>query len=130
MNRPFAVAALVLTAFCGQAMAKPGTPGAEWFTGSYDRVGRDAAGELLNDQVSIAPYGDGLQIAACSGRDSVLSFGPVFEIVNLLSGNRGQAQIACLFHNNGYARPILTCQTEDGAAFTLWPMAAGNPQGC
>ncbi len=134
MIRPGAIAlvlvALTVQVSAEQALAKPGTPGAAYFARSYDRVGRDGAGALLNDQVTIAPFGDGLEIAACAGRDSVLSFGPAFEIVNLLSGQRGPAQIACLFHNNGYSRPILTCQAEDGAAFTLWPLDEGQETPC
>ncbi|MDZ7904836.1 MAG: hypothetical protein U5N55_03010 [Cypionkella sp.] len=32
-------------------------------------------------------------------------------------------KVECLFHNNGYNRPILTCRSDAGAAFTLWPVA-------
>lgn len=121
MRGAAAIAVLLMAQASVPVMAKPGTPGPAWFTGVFERVGRDASGGLLDDQVSVRPYGDGLEIVACGGQDSILSFGPAFEIVNLLSGSRGQAAMECLFHNNGYMRPILTCRADDGAAFTLWP---------
>lgn len=125
-----AALALLLAALPVPVSAGPGTPGAAWFSGSYDRVGRDGAGKLLDDRVGILPLGTGLEITRCGGRDSVLSFGPAFEIDNLLTGQRGSSDLACLFHNNGYSRPILTCRAADGAAFTLWPVGTYLPPSC
>lgn len=129
MKRPIAIA-VVLMALSGQVLAKVGTPGTGWFIGTYERVGRDGSGALLNDQISLVPLGDGLQIMTCSGQDSTLSYGPAFEIVNLLSGSRGQMAMDCLFHKDGNLRPILTCRAEDGASFTLWPMAKDSAPSC
>ena len=105
----------------GVAGAKTGTPGPAYFAGIYERVGRDNAGQFLNDLVTITPAGRDLTIAACSGPSIQLGFGPAFEIVNLMSGMQGDDQVECLFHNNGYNYPILTCRTSGGAVFTLWP---------
>ncbi len=110
-----------LCLIAGVAGAKPGTPGPEYFAGTYERVGRDAAGGILNDLVQIDPAGAGLTVTACSGAPMDLSFGPAFEIVNLMTGRQGGDAFDCLFHNNGYNYPILTCRSEAGAAITLWP---------
>ena len=114
-------AAVGLCLIAGGAGAKPGTPGPDYFAGIYERVGRDGTGALLNDLVSIAPGGAGVVITACSGLPIDMAFGPAFEIVNLMSGMQGDDQVECLFHNNGYNYPILTCRTSGGAVFTLWP---------
>lgn len=105
------------------ALAKPGTPGPHYFEGSYDRVGRTggAAPVMVNDHVRIAPVGQSVAITGCTGPDALMGFGPAFELVNLMTGVQGGVAVECLFHNNGYNRPILTCTAEDGAAFTLWP---------
>ena len=105
----------------GVAAAKTGTPGPAYFAGIYERVGRDSAGALLNDLVAIAPAGRDLIVTSCSGPAMELTFGPAFEIVNLMSGRQGADQVECLFHNNGYNYPILTCRTSGSAVFTLWP---------
>jgi hypothetical protein len=39
-----------------------------------------------------------------------------------MTGRRGETAVDCLFHNNGYNRPLLTCRASDGATFTLWPV--------
>ena len=104
------------------AMAKPGTPGPAYFAGSYERIGRGATAALLNDRVTIAPDGQGVAMAGCSGPTLTLNFGPAFEVVNLMTGTQAGVTVECLFHNNGYNRPILTCRAADGAAFTLWPL--------
>jgi hypothetical protein len=51
-----------------------------------------------------------------------MQFGPAFELENLMTGRRGETAVDCLFHNNGYNRPLLTCRASDGATFTLWPI--------
>ena len=111
----------------GPATAKPGTPGPGYFTGSYERIGRLGGGiaALQNDRVTIVPDGQGLVIAGCTGPALTIGFGPAFEITNLMTGSQAGVTVECLFHNNGYNRPILTCRAADGAAFTLWPLPAG-----
>lgn len=105
-------------------MAKPGTPGPAYFVGSYERIGRSggADAQLLNDTVTIAALGQMVAIRACSGPEVLMAFGPAFEVVNLMTGRQGSVDVDCLFANNGYNRPILTCRAADGGAFTLWPL--------
>ncbi len=113
----------------GPASAKPGTPGPAYFTGSYERIGRlgGSIAALQNDRVTIVPEGQGVVIAGCTGAALTMSFGPAFEITNLMTGSQAGVTVECLFHNNGYNRPILTCRAADGAAFTLWPMLVAVP---
>lgn len=108
-------------------MAKTGTPGPHYFAGTYERVGRTGGAEpvLLNDRVSITPAGQSVAIRACTGPETLMGFGPAVEIENLMTGSSEGVGVECLFHNNGYKRPILTCQTQDGASYTLWPLAKG-----
>lgn len=113
--------ALILLAFPLCAHAKPGTPGPDYFAGIYERVGRTADHALQNDLVTIAPNGENLAISACTGAAIHLGFGPAFEIVHLMTGAQGGDLVECLFHNNGYNAPILTCRSAAGAAFALWP---------
>ena len=110
-----------LSACPSDGSAKPGTPGPDYFVGVYERVGRAADQSPLNDLMTITPNGQNLAITACTGDALNLSFGPAFEIVNVMTGSQGGDLVQCLFHNNGYNYPILTCRSEGGAAFTLWP---------
>jgi hypothetical protein len=113
----------------GPVLAKPGTPGPAYFNGTYERIGRDGADPavLINDLVTIRPAGRTVVVAGCSGLDVVLGFGPAFEVENLMSGHQGDVDVSCLFHNNGYNRPVLTCRAGDGATFTLWPAEGVAP---
>ncbi len=123
------VLAVLLAVLAGSSWAKTGTPGPHYFEGVYDRVGR-SGGEvpaLLNDRVTIAPVGQSVAIRACAGPDTIMDFGPAFEIEYLMTGSSGAVAVECLFHNNGYNRPILTCRAQDGASYTLWPVSAGAP---
>ena len=128
MSLRWGLLSLVLLA-AGPADAKPGTPGPAYFSGSYERIGRLGGGVavLQNDRVTIAPEGQGVVIAGCTGAALTMGFGPAFEITNLMTGTQAGVMVECLFHNNGYNRPILTCRAADGAAFTLWPLAVAAP---
>lgn len=117
------------------ATAKPGTPGPAYFTGTYQRIGKSggAAPALIDDKVAITPDGDRVTIRGCAGPDTNMAFGPAFEIENLMTGHQAGVEVDCLFHNNGYNRPILTCRAGDGAAWTLWPTSlsgTGAPLSC
>ena len=130
-------AALVLAA-CLPAtapLAKPGTPGPHYFAGTFDRIGRAGGADpsLLDDRVTITPQGQAVVIKSCAGPDILMQFGPAFELENLMTGRMGDTEVDCLFHNNGYNRPLLTCRATDGASFTLWPVsdvAPDAPLGC
>jgi hypothetical protein len=121
--------AAVLAVLAGSSWAKTGTPGPHYFEGVYDRVGRSGGQEpvLLNDRVTITPVGQSVAIRACTGPETLMDFGPAFEIEYLMTGSSGTVGVECLFHNNGYNRPILTCQSQDGAAWTLWPTSFSGP---
>jgi len=124
-------AALVLAA-CLPAtapLAKPGTPGPHYFAGTFDRIGRAGGADpsLLDDRVTITPQGQAVVIKSCAGPDILMQFGPAFELENLMTGRMGDTEVDCLFHNNGYNRPLLTCRASDGAVFTLWPLAGAEP---
>jgi hypothetical protein len=115
----------------GAVLAKTGTPGPHYFEGTYERVGRTGGAEpkLIDDRVTITPVGQSVAIRACAGPEIVMGFGPAFEIEYLMTGGQGDVPVECLFHNNGYNRPILTCRAADGGSFTLWPVEA-QPLDC
>lgn len=122
MRRAAATLAVVVAGL--PAVAGPGVPGADYFTGLYSRVGRDGGNPsgLIDDEVLVMPDGGNLAIEECGGGRTKLVFSPFSEIENLLEGNTAQGWLYCLFHNNGQNYPILTCQAEDGALYTLWPL--------
>ncbi len=119
-----AVALLLLTA--GAALAEGPPP--EYFTGTYERVGRDAAAPpgLLNDVVRLDPVQGGLALTVCGdgpakGPPPVLAFDAVGDVQNLLHGRDAASDLWCLYGNNGDNYPLLTCTSESGARFLLWP---------
>lgn len=130
--------ALLVGGLCGLvpvslALAKTGTPGPAWFEGVFARVGRSGGEEafLLNDRMRVVAQGQGLAFQSCEGEAlATMNFGPAYEIENLLSGETGGgATMDCLFNADGFGRPLLTCQAEDGMAFTLFSLPKGT-QGC
>lgn len=120
---------LALLALASSATAKPGTPGPAWFEGVFERVGRSGGTSalLLNDRMQVVPEGQALAFRACDGRHlALMSFGPAFEIENLLSGRTAAgAAMDCLFNSDGNGRPLMTCRAADGEAFTLFSLAPG-----
>jgi hypothetical protein len=118
--------ALLALLFAAPAVAGPGVPGPDYFTGTYDRVGRDAAAVpgLVDDHLRIAPDGpNGLRLTGCGGEVGRLVFAPFSEIENLMEGVIDAKPVWCLFHNNGDNYPILTCSGDpaNGLRLTLWP---------
>ena len=124
MRATAAVLGLVACLSATAPSAKPGTPGPHYFAGTFERTGRTGGTEpaLLDDRVTITPQGQAVVIESCSGPDMLMDFGPAFELENLMTGQMGTVPVECLFHNNGYNRPLLTCRAADGASFTLWPL--------
>ena len=121
------IGGLIALVLAAPALAKPGTPGPAYFTGSYERIGRlGGMASLQNDRVTIAPDGQAVVIAGCTGAALTMGFGPACEISTLMTGSPAGVTVECLFHNNGYNRPILTCRAADGGAFTLWPLPGGT----
>ena len=113
-----------LALWAASAWAGPGVPGADWFAGLYERVGRGTSG-ALDDRVLLAPERGNLRMTACGGPDLPLTFDPYGLRENAMVLGAGTEVMVCLFHNDGYNRPVITCQSEAGARFTLWPVAEG-----
>lgn len=124
---------LCSTVLVDAAPAKPGTPGPAWFAGAFERVGRSGGkiATLINDRMQVVPQGEGLAFRGCDGQPlALMSFGPAYEIENLLSGNSGDGStLDCLFNADGRGRPLLTCTAADGAAYTLFALPSGTA-GC
>lgn len=121
----FAAALLGLT----PALAKADRylPEPDYFTGVYERVGRDGSSppKLINETVWISPNPTGgLTVAPCvAGGEAAfpLKFTELFEATNLLSNNDDANLIGCQFFNNMDNYPILTCFQGRQGRFTLWP---------
>ncbi len=111
------MAALLLTA--GGALAEAPPP--EYFTGVYERIGRDGSGRLVNDVVRIDPGEGGLALRVCgAGAGQVpelLAFDTFGDVQNLLVSDR----LWCLFSNNGDNYPLLNCAGTGAERATLWP---------
>lgn len=120
MRRALTLAAGVALG-AGMALAGPGVPGAAWFTGLYERVGRDGAG-ALDDRVYLAPERGNLRMTACGAADVQLGFDPYGLRENSIVSGRDAGALSCLFHNDGYNRPVITCRSDTGERFTLWPV--------
>jgi hypothetical protein len=122
-----AAAAVGLALLAAPASAGPGVPGADYFRGLYERVGREGGDRprLFDDHVRIVPDGTNLSVTSCDAPPLRLVFDPWSEIVNLLAGEDADGPLWCLFHNNGDNYPILTCRSAAGGAWTLWPVEDG-----
>ncbi|MFZ1468275.1 MAG: hypothetical protein WAT09_04765 [Paracoccaceae bacterium] len=102
-------------------------PPADYFTGVYERVGRDAATPpgLVNDLVRLDPKGDRLSMTVCGGGADqppyLLAFDTIGDVSNLLTGGPDQDRLWCLYGNDGDNYPLLTCAGETGSKFMLWP---------
>ena len=107
------------------AGGKVGTPGLAWFAGTYDRVGHDGADPpvRLRDTVTLTFGDDRIDMTDCDGRRMQLIHDPSFDYADHLVGYLDGAPLDCQFRNDGAGRPVLTCASESGAAFTLWPIA-------
>jgi hypothetical protein len=121
------LAALMAFGAAEIAAAKTGTPGPDYFVGAYDIIGQTAERALISGIARIEKQGQGLLISQCAAADISLGFGPAFEVVNLMTGSQNGDETACLFHNNGYNRPIITCRSAAGAAYTLWARDGAAP---
>ncbi len=107
-------------------------PVIDYFTGLYERIGRDAEGKLLQGFVRLDVEGATLQLSQCPSSGLAppltLAYDDTFETPNFLSGREGPFQLACQYFNDSQNYPILNCRSDGGAVFTLWPM--GSETGC
>lgn len=128
--RAFVFAAAFLT--CG-AMAQAETirPDTSFFTGVYERVGRSGAEvpALIDDLVRITPVDgtwalDVFPCATVADQDAPIRLNPLDfgEVPNILEGQAGPSGLWCQYFTDHSNYPILTCQSEMGARFTLWPI--------
>ena len=119
-------AALIAAILTPPVAAKVGTPGLAWFAGHYDRIGHDGGTPQrpFRDGVHLIFRGDRIEMTDCDGRRMTLIHDPSFDYADHLVGHVDDAPVDCQFRNNGAGRPVLTCEAEGGAAFTLWPVPA------
>ncbi len=120
-----------LLAGAGPGGAGADVPPPEYFSGLYERVGRSGGGveaALIDDLVRLVPdpAGGGLLMSVClpegaPGRAPLrLAFETFAEVPNLLFAQGEGPALFCQFFNDAGNYPILACQTEDGARYTLW----------
>lgn len=129
-------AIMVLTATLsatGPAVAQ--VPPADFFTGLYERVGRDADGELISDFVRLDPAGEGLKMSLCPISDSAAPLAELylatFEGVDLLIISLGDTEIWCEFYKHEGSYAMIFCEGVDSKEkFTLWPLPNGGADGC
>ena len=118
------VLALLLSA--GAAMAQ--TPPADYFTGVYERIGRDDATPpgVVNDLVRLSPAKAGLALSVCGeAADTppvLLVFDRFGDVGNLLSTPEGADWLGCQYFNDMDNYPMLNCHDGKGGRFTLWPV--------
>jgi hypothetical protein len=122
--------AVVLILLPGVAAAE--RPSLDYFFGLYERVGRDAEGRLISDLVRLDGLGEALALAECPLPNPdpplVLAYDDGFETPNFLTGRDGPFQLVCQYFSDSQNTPILNCQSDGGAIFTLWPL--GSMPGC
>lgn len=136
--KTFIFASAFLT--CG-AMAQAETirPDTSFFTGVYERVGRSGAEApaLIDDLVRIAPVKGiwALDVVPCAtgaDHDAPIRLNPsgYDEVPNLVVGKAGSFGLWCQYFTDHSNYPILTCQSETGARFTLWPITDERVAAC
>jgi len=122
--------AAVLAVGVGLGAARAEGPPPGYFTGVYERVGRDSATPpgLLNERVRIDPVKGGLAVTSCQAGAKplfVLTFQELGDVKNLLVARPDQpgVDLWCLYGNNGDNYPLLTCASGSGSGtkFMLWP---------
>ena len=104
--------------------AEVNRPDISYFTGPYERVGRDATGALLSDMVRLDPVdAQSVVMTVCSGdlAPVVLRYDNMFEVANFLSAVLDGEETACQYFNDSQNYPILNCFAAGNARFTLWP---------
>lgn len=127
--RPAALLAALLAATGATGAGAEMPP--DYFTGVYERVGRSGGGveaALIDDLVRLGPdpAGGGLLMSVClpegaPGRAPLrLAFETFGDVPNLLSAEDGGQALFCQAFNDAGNYPILACQTDAGAKFTLW----------
>ncbi|GAB1363611.1 hypothetical protein MASR1M32_28470 [Rhodobacter sp.] len=136
-----ALALALALALCSgsAALAEQSYPDLSYFTGVYERVGRDAGTPpaLINDLLRITPAADGkgLTVRSCDplaheGWPLELRPGEFDEVPNILEGKDGPFGFWCQFFNDHSNYPVLTCASQMGARFTLWAITDDRAADC
>ncbi|MBJ2150863.1 hypothetical protein [Paracoccus sp. IB05] len=121
------------------AQAETLRPDTSFFTGVYERVGRSGAEApaLIDDLVRIAPFEGAwaLDVFPCAtgaeqGAPIRLSPSEFNEVPNIVEGKAGRFGLWCQYFTDHSNYPILTCQSETGARFTLWPITDERMTAC
>ena len=129
---------VAMTAFA--AGAEQMRPDPVYFTGVYERVGRTASDPpgLIDDLVRIAPTAEGwgLLMSSCGtgmqpdGWPVEMRPGDHDEVPNIIGEDEGPFRFWCQYFNDHSNYPVLTCQTDMGALFTLWPITDERMAAC
>lgn len=131
--------AMPLLIFAAVAQAESIRPDTGFFTGVYERVGRSGAAPpgLIDDLVRIAPAEGvwALDLSPCvtvPEPDATIRLAPsgYEEVPNILEGKAGPFGLWCQYFVDHSNYPILSCQSEMGARFTLWPITDARMTAC
>lgn len=131
---------LLLLLLCASpAVAEQTRPDPSYFTGVYERVGRNAASPpgLINDLVRITPAATGWgfvmqDCAVPADPGAALDMRPsgYDEVPNIVEGKDGPFQVWCQYFNDHSNYPILTCASDMGARYTLWAVTDARATSC
>lgn len=132
-------APLLLALAATAAGAEDRYPDTSFFTGVYERVGRDEQSPpgLIDDLLRIEPAAEGwgLRISRCAALDEPgwpldLRHSEYDEVPNILEGRDGSFGLWCQYFTDHSNYPILTCGSEMGARFTLWAVTDDRAAEC
>lgn len=130
---------LLLALAATAAGAEDRYPDTSFFTGVYERVGRDAQSPpgLIDDLLRIEPAAEGwgLRVSRCAALDEPgwpldLRHSGYDEVPNILEGRDGPFGLWCQYFTDHSNYPILTCGSETGARFTLWAVTDDRAAEC
>lgn len=135
MRRALPLLVLAATA----AGAEDRYPDTSFFTGVYERVGRDGNHPpgLIDDLMRIQPTtrGWGLLLNRCDGPGELswpLELRPSTydEVPNILEAGGSPPDLWCQYFTDHSNYPILTCEAASGARFTLWAVTDERAAAC
>ncbi|NPD15330.1 hypothetical protein HOY34_08975 [Xinfangfangia sp. D13-10-4-6] len=140
----------------GIGMADDRLPETSFFTGVYERVGKDAAESpgLIDDLVRIVPASEGwgLMLYPCAAEPGgeatetaekatdwpleLRAFGHN-EVPNILyaaddaaDGTEGAGNLWCQYFSDHGNYPIFNCRSQKRGTFTLWPITDERMEAC
>lgn len=107
-------------------------PPLEYYVGTYQMIGKDAAGALVDTSFRMDISGKNLGITMCGVPDAGhLDLPETFGGDHYIEGRIASFEVVCDPFNSYENYPLLACYTDDGARLTLWPGPVfGNPLNC